>query len=503
VAVDGRPSGWRSRVAFSPDGGFAYRPNEVLVHVGVADRAVAVFERWARELSDGDKYVRGEFARDEEPIAGEFVRITGPFRVSEAVDRLHSAGVLAQPNHVVFATGCCPPHPSDPGAESFYTGAAARGLSGQAASVGANPFYANPFYANPFYANPFYANPFYANQSGCCGCRCGCGGAGANPFYANPFYANPFYANADPSPFLVPGLHLTGDRRSSARPADDPNASPGASADGVRIAILDTGWAEDEFAPSGLGGISVSVTPQGLDHPDADGDAFLDPAAGHGTFIAGIIEQLAPGAELEAIRVLSGHGDGDEAEIANVLWDLAQRPDTPTTSGGTEALRPHLVNLSFGGYSPHGMGAMAHAVTALNEAGSVVVASAGNDATCVPMYPAVLPEVVSVAALDDEEEAAVFTNYGPWVKACTAGVDIRSLFFDKFNGAEPADGSGDPDDFQGWATWSGTSFAAPRVVAALAQRVAQGSTPQDVVAELVEAASLTRKPMVGTVVNPV
>lgn len=486
-------------MAFSSDGGFAYRPNQVLVHDGVADQAAAVFDRWADELSEG-KDARPRFVRDDSPIAGEFARFTGPFRVPEAIDRLHTAGILAQPNHVVFATGCCPPHPSDPQAESFYNSAAARVQAGESGGVGAKPFYANPFYANPFYANPFYANPFYANQGGCCGCRCGCGCAGANPFYANPFYANPFYANADPSPFMVPALHLTGDRRSSARPADAPDAISGAPANGVRIAILDTGWATDDHAPAGLGGIPV--TAQGLDEPDADGDDFLDPAAGHGTFIAGIIHQLAPGAELEAIRVLSGHGDGDEAEIADELWALAQRPDTPDSPDTTETLRPHIVNLSFGGYSPHGMGAMAHAVASLSEAGSVVVASAGNDATCLPMYPAVLPQVVSVAALDHDAEAAVFTNYGHWVRACTAGVEIRSLFFDQFNGAEPADADGDPDHFQGWATWSGTSFAAPRVVAALAQRVANGSTPQEAVEALVEAESLTRKPMLGTVVNP-
>jgi hypothetical protein len=495
VAEYGRPSGWRTRVAFSPDGGFAYRPNQVLVHVGVADEAGAVFDRWTDELYEG-KDVRPVFARDDTQIAGEFVRFTGPFRVPEAVDRLHAAGILAQPNHVVFSTACCPPHPSDPQAESFYTSAAARPGRGEGGKVGANPFYANPFYANPFYANPFYANPFYANESGCCGCRCGCGGAGANPFYANPFYAN-----ADPSPFLVPGLQLTGDRRSSARPAAAPDTTAGAPAEGVRIAILDTEWATDDHVPGGLGGIAV--TAQGLDVPDADGDDFLDPAAGHGTFIAGIIEQLAPGADLELRRVLSGHGDGDEAKIANELWALAQRPDEPSSAAEAEPLRPQLVNLSFGGYSPQGMGALAHAIAALHAAGTVVVASAGNDATCVPMYPAVLPEVVSVAALDDAENAAVFTNYGPWVRACTSGVDVRSLFFDRFNGAEPADGDGDPDDFHGWATWSGTSFAAPRVVAALAQRVATGSTPQQAVEELIEDASLPRKPMLGTVVHPV
>ena len=462
-----RPAGpWQGRVRFAPGGGFAYRPREVLVRSEVADQAESVLRNWAEEETAG-KYQPFAIERQERPVAGAFVRFVGDFEPVNAIDRLHSVGILAQVNHVLFATGCCPPHPSGSMANPFY----------------ANPFYANPFYANPFYANPFYANPFYANANAC-GCGCGGGGAGANPFYANPFYAN-----ADPSPFAVPWLQPTGDRRSSARPAEAPSASAGTAAPGVRIAILDTGWATASYAPDGLPGISA----QGDDHPDEGGDGFLDPAAGHGTFIAGIIERLAPGAHLTVIPVLSGYGDGDESEIADELWDLAELPD---------AERPQLVNLSFGGYSPQGMGPLAHAVSRLHAEGAAVVASAGNDATCTPMYPAVLPAVVGVAALDNEDKAAPFTNYGPWVRACTAGVDVTSIFFKGFNGAEPPVGGDDPDDFKGWAVWSGTSFAAPRVVAALAQKVAAGTSPHEAVRHLVDDPALPRKPMLGTVVDP-
>jgi subtilisin family serine protease len=130
------------------------------------------------------------------------------------------------------------------------------------------------------------------------------------------------------------------------------------------------------------------------------------------------------------------------------------------------------------------------------------VASAGNDATCVPAYPAALPEVVGLGALDDGRPAP-FTNYGPWVRACTEGTDVVSLFYDGFNGAEPpaADGK-DLDRFEGWARWSGTSFAAPRVLAALARRVAQKVSPQDAVGQLIDDEKQARQPMLGTVVLP-
>ena len=422
---------WQSRVRFGPEGAFAYRPGEILVGAEVADLAYETLAGWVeRRAAETDERI--DLHRDEALVAGAFVRFTGSFETHEAVERLHGNGILAQVNHVLFATSCCPPHPADPCAGEYY----------------------------------------------------------ASPFYANPFYANPFYANASPSPYSDPSVQLTGSRSSSARPAKAPALAKKTPVQGVRVAILDTGWADTGFAPQGLP--AIKVTPHGGDQPDEDGDGFLDPAAGHGTFIGGVIEQATPGCDIEIIEILSTYGDGDEVTISNVLHALSQRP---------EKERPDIVNLSFGGYSPLGMGALAKAIADLADAGSAVVASAGNDSTCFPMFPASLPHVVGVAALDENDDAAVFTNYGPWVRACARGTNVVSLFFDNFNGAGPKEKNYDPDKFEGWALWSGTSFAAPAVVAALARAVAGGATPHQAVADLIDDENLERKPMLGTVVK--
>ncbi len=467
-----RPTGpWQTRVRFGPGGAFAYRPGELLVKADVADIANERLLRWAEERRATDETF--DLYREEGLVAESFARFRGSFDTREAMEELNSQGIASQVNHVLFTTSCCPPHPSDPSAEAFY----------------ASPFYASPFYASPFYASPFYASPFYASAGcGCdCGCRCGCGGGPG----ANPFYASPFYASADPSPFADPTSRHTGGRSSSARPAADPQGPKRPQVEGaVRVAILDTGWAQADV-PTGLPGINV--TAYGGDHPDADGDGFLDPAAGHGTFIAGIIEQLTPGCDLEVIEVLSTYGEGDEAEISQVLTAMARRPEEEV---------PHLVNLSFGGYSPVGMAVLTQAISELHAAGAAVVASAGNDGTCIPMFPAALPNVVGVAALDKEGKPARFTNYGPWVRACAPGGDVVSIFFEGFDGAGPPEQNYDPDRFDGWAHWSGTSFAAPAVVAVLARAVGQGTTSHDAVAQLVDHQELARKPMLGTIVDP-
>jgi subtilisin family serine protease len=217
----------------------------------------------------------------------------------------------------------------------------------------------------------------------------------------------------------------------------------------------------------------------------------LDPAAGHGTFIAGLVDQVAPGCDITVHRVLSTFGDGDEAGIVDCLDALVI--DDPHHT---------IVNLSFGGYVLDHPYALARAIRHLQATGVVVVSSAGNDATCRPTFPAALPGVVGVGAIGPNGPAP-FTNYGPWVRACAPGVDLLSTFFDHWNGSDPTGANGqDPDAFVGWALWSGTSFAAPVVVGALARvMVEAGCTAREAVTRVVDAPALMRIPNLGTVVN--
>jgi subtilisin family serine protease len=83
---------------------------------------------------------------------------------------------------------------------------------------------------------------------------------------------------------------------------------------------------------------------------------------------------------------------------------------------------------------------------------------------------------VAVGALDSAGRAW-FSNYGGWVDACAPGVDVRSIFYG--TDAEPLrEPLGDLQDelfneFKGWATWSGTSFTAPKVAAVIAGEALQ------------------------------
>ncbi|GAA0968041.1 S8 family peptidase [Actinocorallia libanotica] len=211
------------------------------------------------------------------------------------------------------------------------------------------------------------------------------------------------------------------------------------------VAVLDTGldphpWydAADWFA--GQRGLVAEAL-------DADLDHALDAQAGHGTFVAGVVLQHAPSARLLARRVIGGDGVGDELTLIRALRGLG---------------RVDVVNVSLGchTFDDRPSPLMEQAVASLGP-DTVVVACAGNAASDRPFWPAALPGVIGVAALDGSERAW-FSNHGPWVDACAPGVAVHSSFvrFGKFDG---------------YALWSGTSFAAPAVAGAVAARVTAGS----------------------------
>jgi subtilisin family serine protease len=204
-----------------------------------------------------------------------------------------------------------------------------------------------------------------------------------------------------------------------------------------------------------------------------------------------------PGATVDVVRLFAGNGIADEWNLRDRLIEVSKQSPPP-----------HLVVLSLSGYSgPLGALALADGIRAVQQGGTVVVASAGNDASCRPTIPASLPGVVSVGGIGPGGPAP-FSNYGPWVRACAPAVDLVSTFFDGLPATNSA--LSDLDDFKGWARWSGTSFAAPAVAAALLRELlgmgevaaspANGG-PAAAVARVVDEPALFRLSRLGTVVN--
>jgi Subtilase family len=426
----------------------AYVPNRVIVaNLPAVDELIARFVSGDQELGGSQRSLVG---------GGRFVLFESdqPIDVIRLVNELRNVGVPAQPDHVFFAHDsgccCCSDHPGD--------------LLG-------NPLRGNPLRGNPLRGNPLRGNPLRGNP------------LRGNPLRGNPLRGNPLRGNGMPT-------------MNSARPCAPREALMPAGAAAVpRVAVLDTGVAGVhptkgiDFTPKLFVGSSIVGA---VDVPDSDDDTWLDAIAGHGTFIAGLIELHAVGCHVEVIKVLSPDGAGQETAIAEKILQQAALPD---------AERPHFLNLSFGGYVLDNAPLLLSAVLLAQAQGIVVVASAGNDGICEPTYPAAFPGVVSVASIGPWGPSW-FSNYGDWVRACAPGEEVVSAFFNKWDGPNPAIDGADKDRFEGWAEWSGTSFAAPMVVAALARFMQGcGCTPTEAVERLIDAAHLGRIPGMGAVVN--
>lgn len=221
----------------------------------------------------------------------------------------------------------------------------------------------------------------------------------------------------------------------------------------VPVSIVDTGfWTAtplpvDYLAPDGV---------EEETETDVDEDGLLDGDVGHANFIGGVIANHTDRALLRVIRTLDTFGVCTEEQLIASLGRL--HPETK------------VINLSLGGFTADGsapLGVRAALGQALSGVDRVVVAAAGNDGNRNdPFWPAAFAgageswsgQVLAVAAHDGSSLCS-WSNAGPWVNVVAPGEDVRSTFIDHSLFPE------------GWAQWSGTSFAAPRVAAELSTRI--------------------------------
>ncbi|MEV0676649.1 S8 family serine peptidase [Actinosynnema sp. NPDC050436] len=240
----------------------------------------------------------------------------------------------------------------------------------------------------------------------------------------------------------------------TARPLPEPADAPPTPADeawDVTVAVLDTGL---DPHPWFAGRSWFRAVPEVL---DADGRPGQDRQAGHGTFVAGVLLQHAPGVRLRPRRVLSSLGLTDDLTVARGLRAV-RGADVVLLTAGCHTADDRCPPV------------LRHEV---RQPGGVVVAAAGNGGTSRPVWPAALPEVVAVGA------DAEFSNHGEWVDVIAPGVGVASSFV-----RLGAGGDGGVRREYGFARWSGTSFAAPHAAAGVARLLHGGASPADAVRQV-------------------
>lgn len=209
----------------------------------------------------------------------------------------------------------------------------------------------------------------------------------------------------------------------------------GYTGSGVKVAVIDTG---------------VNASNTDLPAVTGVGNNATRDVSGHGTHVAGIIAAsangqygvgVAPDAQLYAANALpneDGSGTIDDSLVAV----------RAVTGQAGATLTVDVINMSLGslGYS----GPFQQVITAAYNKGVAIFAAAGNDGGNNYNYPACYDNVISVAATDQGNARASFSNYNNKVDLSAPGVSIWST--DAFEGTD------------GHATYiemEGTSMACP------------------------------------------
>lgn len=187
--------------------------------------------------------------------------------------------------------------------------------------------------------------------------------------------------------------------------------------------------------------INVVVIDTGIDfrHPElkgtwAGGTNVIDPSlspmddSGHGTHVAGTIAAgnnkqgiigVTRGINLWGVKALDANGDGNvESVIKGLDWVVARKNEI----GGR-----WVVNLSLTGTIESW--AENEALQRAFDAGLLIVAAAGNHSSAFPgpvSYPAAIPGIVAVGAIDELEVIAPFSNQGPELDLVAPGVEVWS-----------------------------------------------------------------------------
>ncbi|MFT4137179.1 S8 family serine peptidase [Microbacterium sp.] len=280
-------------------------------------------------------------------------------------------------------------------------------------------------------------------------------------------------------------------------PPDDPAE--------VWVAVLDTGIGRHPWLPEDAwvdarsrGWVPDGDVPAPADENASPHDGHIDAFAGHGTFVAGLIRQLAPSAGILSFHTMGGDGaQPGESVLSGLRWICAQLT--------AQKLSVDVVCLACGYYEAapsedDHLTALRQVLGELGELGVQVVAAAGNDATAAPAFPAALrglavdglprTPLLAAGALNPDGSRADFSNHGTWVTDWAPGVALLSSVPESFGRPGFADVAAplDPDNLVGgFARWSGTSFAAAYLTGLIADAIARGPHLEDRPARVSEA----------------
>lgn len=231
----------------------------------------------------------------------------------------------------------------------------------------------------------------------------------------------------------------------------------------VVVAVIDTGMDMDHpDLISNLWNNDGEIPGDGLDN---DGNGYVDDVNGWDFVIEDNDPEDGDGHGTHTAGTVGAVGNNAN-QIVGICWNVSLMPVRAGTSQGlldsdiVESIRYAAANgakVLSNSYGGSGFSQTVYdAIDYANDRDSIFVAAAGNDSSdndLLPQYPASydLPNVISVAATDENDNLADFSNYGDSsVDLAAPGVNIVSTYL-----------NGETSNLQG------TSMACPLVAGAL------------------------------------
>jgi|BioPla2DNA2_1021312.scaffolds.fasta_scaffold14522_6 subtilisin/minor extracellular protease Epr len=207
---------------------------------------------------------------------------------------------------------------------------------------------------------------------------------------------------------------------------------------GVKVAVVDSGISKHKDLRDNIKGEFNAIDPK---------KSAIDDF-GHGTHVAGIIAAkdnkigvvgVAPDVDLYAVKVLDAMGAGYLSDLAEgIEWCINNEIQ--------------LINLSVELQKDYPL--LSYTINRALSADIIVVAAAGNTFGKSVTYPAAYEGVISVSAIDTNNNIANFSAVGK-IDFCAPGVDVYSTHLGN-----------------NYTIMSGTSMAAPHVSGVIALMLA-------------------------------
>merc|ERR1712176_1651849 len=237
---------------------------------------------------------------------------------------------------------------------------------------------------------------------------------------------------------------------------------------GIGMVLEDVAWWEDKFAnspPTGSSKVCVVDTGHGNGHedlptldqnsdghnPQSSGEWYID-GHSHGTHCAGSIGAVGDNSK-GVVGVIPG-------SISDKFSFFIGKGLTDSGSGSTSSVMAavqacmgngsNVISMSLGGGSP------SDAVNQqyyghYKEDDVLIIAAAGNSGNSALSCPASYKSVMSVAAVDSNENKAGFSQYNEQTEISGPGVSVKSTV------------TGNSGSTFGYSSYSGTSMATPHV----------------------------------------